>query len=294
MEVFVTGGTGYIGRAVLGALGRRGHRLRVLRRPGGRPLGAPAVLEIPGDLHDPEALGRGLRGADAVVHLVGIIRERAGSTFQDVHVEGTRRVLEAAVGAHVRRVLHMSALGADARSTLGYLRSKGEAESLVRAAPVDWTIFRPSVVFGPGGPGPTFLSELRTKLLSLPLHPLFGRGDQVLQPVASETVAEAFATALERRETVGKTYPLAGPDVVTVRDILEALARREGRTFRPVSLPVGVMKALVPLLQRLPGFPLTEDQFSMLLQGSVEANWQSVYEELDLPPVPFDVGGDAP
>lgn len=288
VRIFLTGGTGYVGTAVLQRLLDEGHEVRVLVRAGGRPL-TPGALAVPGDLQSPAALDVGTDGVDAVVHLVGIIRERPEASFRQIHVEGTRSLLQAAERHHVGAFVHMSALGADAHARTGYFRTKGEAEELVRSSALVWTIFRPSLVFGPGGPGPNFLSDLRTKLLPLPWHPLFGKGDQLLQPVALRTVSEAFAAALRPQGAGRRTYPLAGPEVITFREVLRRLAAAESRPFRPISLPIGLMRILLPLLEYLPGFPLTSDQFTMLLQGSWEVEWRRTYDDLGLTPVPFTV-----
>jgi len=288
MRVFLTGGTGYVGTVVVRRLLEAGHEVRALAREGGRPLEAGAI-RVKGDLSSMKALEEGMDGAEAIVHLVGIIRERPGASFHQIHVESTRTLLSLASHRGVGTFLHMSALGADARATTAYFRTKGEAELLVRKSPLAWTIFRPSLVFGPGGPGPNFLSDLRTKLLSLPRHPLFGRGDQKLQPISIDTVATAFARALSVPETRGKIYSLAGPDVLPFREILERLAAADGRALRPVSLPVGLMRMLLPALEHLPSFPLTSDQFAMLMKGSWDPDWRVAHEELGLPPVPFTV-----
>lgn len=287
VEVFVTGGTGYVGVPIVRRLIREGHQVRLLAREGSPPT-AEAASVIRGDLASDGALRQGARGADAIVHLVGIIREDGGATFQAIHVEGTRRLLDAAVAAGVPRFVHMSALGADPHSKSAYARTKAQAEALVRAAPVRHAIFRPSVIFGPGGPGPTFTSEVATKLLSLPLHPVFGKGDQELQPVHVDTVAAAFAKAIHGAAD-GRTLSLAGPTVVTMRSLVADMARHTGRRFRPVPLPSGLIGAVLPFLARLPGFPLTEHQFHMLLAGSVDPAWRETYDLLGLQPVPFSV-----
>jgi len=294
MEIFVSGGSGYVGQPVIEALLASGHRVRALVRPGGRQLTASGWLEpIFGDLADSDALARGVRGADAVVHLVGIIRERpaAGVTFAAIHTAGTRRLLQAASAAGVRRWVHMSALGVGSVSGSAYFETKAQAEAAVRLSGLDWTIFRPSVVFGPGGPGPQFLTEIRDQLLRLPLHPMIDGGGQKLQPVAVQTVAQAFTRALDTPATVGVTYDLAGPDVVTFRQLVAALASHLGRPFRPVPVPSLLVQALLPLLDRKGSFPLTRDQLIMLRAGSTSDHWQEAYRVLALEPHPFSVAG---
>lgn len=294
MEVFVTGGTGYVGHPVVRALLARGHRVRLLARraPPSWPAGS-WLLPIPGSLSDPHALAEGVRGAEAVVHLVGIIRQdrSSGTTFAAVHSEGTRAVLAAAVEAGVTRWLQMSALGADAGSRSAYFRSKAAAEDAVRASGLNWTIFRPSLIFGQGGPRPQFLSEIRDRLLTLPVHPMIDGGDQRLQPVAVETVAGAFAGALDAPSTSGSTYDVAGPDVLTFRQLVAEVATALRRPFRPVSVPSWLIEVMLPVLERAGNFPLTRDQLIMLRSGNTSATWREIYEALGLDPIPFTVLG---
>ncbi len=294
MEVFVTGGTGYVGQPVVTALLAAGHRVRLLTRRMPAPWPATSWLSpIPGTLTDQEALREGTSGAHAVVHLVGIIRQdlSSGTTFAAVHSEGTRRLLEVAAGAGVRRWLQMSALGVDPRSPSAYFRTKAEAEAAVRASGLDWTIFRPSLVFGPGGPGAQFLSEIRDRLLTLPLHPMIDGGHQRLQPVAVGTVAEAFARALDAPSTIGATYDLAGPEVLTFRQMVNAVAQALGRPFRPVWVPSWLVQAMLPVLDRSGRFPLTRDQLLMLRAGNTSDTWQEAYQALALNPVGFSAEG---
>ncbi len=294
MDVFVSGGTGYVGQPVVEALIGLGHRVRALTRPGGRQLPKSAwLVPIAGDLEDPGALSRGLAGADAVVHLVGIIREdrAANVTFGSVHVAGTKNLLEAAADAGVRRWLQMSALGVTADSASAYFRTKAQAEEAVRQSGLDWTIFRPSLVFGPGGPGPQFLTEVRDRLLRLPLHPMIDGGHQKLQPVAVQTVSLAFARALDEPATIGATYDLAGPNVLTFRQLVATLAASVGRPFRPVWVPSSLVQALLPVLDRNGTFPLTRDQLIMLRSGSVSESWEAAYQALALERVGFSVSG---
>jgi len=288
LEIFITGGTGYVGVPIVRRLAQDGHGLRLLVRKGSDTPEGVSCHMVHGDLGDHGALREGARGADAVVRLVGIIREEGPATFDAVHVEGTRRVIEAAVAEGVPRIVHMSALGADEGSRSAYSRTKARAEALVEASPLLHAIFRPSVIFGPGGPGPTFVSEIAGRLLTLPLHPLFGKGDQMLQPVHVDTVAEAFAIAVGGGAD-GRTLSLAGPDVITMRELIAGLARHLGRRFRPISLPTGLVAAVLPALSLLPGFPLTEHQFHMLLAGNVDPEWRQTYEALGLKPVPFSI-----
>lgn len=291
MQVFVTGASGYVGRAVVTALRARGHAVVALERPDSRRAFAePGVRAVHGDIRDPDSLRGRMDGCEAVVHLVGIIREIPGQgvTMDAVHRKGTEHVVDEARRAGVRRFLHMSALGSRPNAVSAYHRSKWAAEEYVRASGLDYTIFRPSVIFGRGGPGPEFVGQLADLVRSAPIVPVIGDGRYWLQPVSSRNVADGFALALELPRTIGKTYDVAGPDRLTYLEILERIARAMGKPLRRFHLPFGLMQAVVPLLQRLPGFPLTQDQLTMLKEGNV-GDERPFFSAFGLTPDPFEV-----
>lgn len=290
MRVFVTGGTGYVGVPAVDALVRAGHEVVVLQRPGSvRPLRRTDVEIVTGEVTDEAALAVGMWGCDAVVHLVGIIREmpRRGVTMQRMHVDATRAVLAAARQAGIGRMVHMSALGARPDAVSAYHRTKWAAEEAVRASGLRYTIFRPSVIFGRGGPGPEFVGQLADLVKSAPVVPVIGDGSFPLQPVAVETVAEAIAQAVASPRDAA--YELGGPEVLTYLDILRRIAAALGRPLRTLRVPVRVMRAMVPILQRFPSFPITQDQLTMLLEGNVCTDPDAAYRDFGLAPVPFTV-----
>lgn len=292
MNVFITGATGYVGRAVLAAVLREGHQVTILQQPGSRrALTATGARVVTGSITDPASLQGAMEGADAVIHLVGIIREvpRKGITMDRIHRQGTENVLAEAKRAGVRRFEHMSALGTRAGAVSGYHRSKWAAEEAVRGSGLEWTIFRPSVVFGKGGPGPEFVGQLADLVRKAPIVPVIGDGSARLQPVSVQTVADAFAAALLAPASVGKVYEVGGPAVVTYGEILQQIARAMGKRLRAIHIPMGLMGALMPALQHAPGFPLTMDQFAMLKEGNACTDAQSLYRDLGLTPIAFHV-----
>src|SRR6266849_1561213 len=215
--VFVTGATGFVGHAVLQRLGAAGHVVRCLVRHGsaGRLRGLGAIARIEGDVLTRRGLEEGMVGCDAVIHLVGIIREhRATNTsFESVHVEGTRNVLEAVKAAGVQRYLHMSALGTRRGAASRYHRTKWAAEEAVRASGLGWTIFRPSIIYGRGD---GFVTMLASMVRRLPAVPVIGSGRQRLQPIPVDQIAAGFAGALELATTITQTYEVGGPEPVTL------------------------------------------------------------------------------
>lgn len=290
MRVFVTGGTGYVGVPVVRELVKRGHVVTLLARDEARvPKDlASRVQVIPGDLSDATALQIGVDQADAVVHLVGIIREhrRKGVTMQTVHVEGTMRVLEAARRAGVRRFLHMSALGARVGARSGYHRSKWEAETLVRQSGLKFTIFRPSVVFGDGGPGSNFVQELVTLVKRAPVLPVIGHGRFPLQPVHTSTVSAVFAQALDMDTTIGETFDVGGPEIVEYGQILHQIREGLGSRKLSIEIPLPIIETLVGALSVMGNPPLTMDQLTMLVEGNVCTNGDRLYDIFDIKPVP--------
>jgi uncharacterized protein YbjT (DUF2867 family) len=290
-RVFVTGGTGFVGRAVIQALRAEGHAVRCLVRRGSEPdlRGFGAIERVEGDVMARQTLDEALGGCDAVVHLVGIIRERhaTGATFERVHVQGTQNVLDAAGATGVRRYVHMSALGTHAGARSRYHRTKWTAEEAVRSSPLPWTIFRPSIIYGRGDELVTMLSGMMQRL---PVVPVIGSGRQRLQPVPVEQVARAFARTLSLEATVKHSYDVGGPDAVSMVELLDAIARAMGRR-RPLKLhvPLGLVRPATRLLHRFPGYPLTPDQLLMLEEDNT-CDASAFFSAFSLTPVALAVG----
>jgi len=276
MKVFVTGATGFVGKHLMAEMHRRGHEIIALVR---RPGQMQAVQEIIGDITQSQILDPDcLTGCDAAIHLVAIIREfpASGITFQKIHVEGTKNVLEACPKAGIKRFLHMSALGADPDSHVAYLRTKALMEEMVKASGLDWTIFRPAVILGRGGE----LMGTLQKLAALPLTPLMGDGSFIMEPVAVSTVVQAFVNALEKPETIGKTFELRG-EAITYRDLLAGIAQLQGRKARFISVPLSLIQLQARLLDRFAWFPVTREQIVMLEEYQTSDD-RAAYGELGL------------
>lgn len=295
VKVFLTGATGFVGKGVLSRLTAAGHEVTCLVRPGSEAKLARAevhttqVTPAPGDLFDLDSLRRAMEGSEAVIHLVGIIREQPqkGVTFSRIHVEGTRNVLQAAAQAGVRRFVQMSALGARAGAASAYHRTKHEAEELVRASGIPYVIFRPSVIFGPGDEFVNMLAHL----VRLPVTPVIGDGSYSLQPVARETVADVFEQALTRESVTGQTFEVGGPAPLSYSEILDAIGEVIGkRHVRKLHIPVGLMKPVVTLMEGFSFFPITHTQLTMLLEGNACSDTEALYSAFDTPKIPFRQG----
>jgi len=271
-EVLVTGGSGFVGRHVCRALAARGVLPRILLRPGSEGK-IPEDLRTscrftPGDVTVRESVENAAQGTDAIVHLVGIIREfpAKGITFEKLHVDATRNVLHAAERWGIPRVVHMSALGAEPGGITAYFDTKGRAEELVRGSGLEWTIFRPSVIFGPED---RFINELSDTFRRVPVLPVPGDGMYRLQPVFIGDVAKGFADAVARTDLSGRVFEVCGPERYTYNDLVDRVAAAAGRKVRRVHLSVSRMVRLVRLLSRFDRFPVTVEQLAMLLSESV-------------------------
>ena len=289
MLIAVTGATGFVGRHITTVLTYRGHTVRALVRDPvrGRTLESLGVEPVPGDLADAAALTRLVRGASAVVHLVGIIVEKGPATFHAVHVEGTRRVIEAARRAGVERFVHMSAVGArDEPGATPYHRTKWHAEELVRASGLSHAVFRPSIINGSESAPIRTLARLHRWS---PVVPVFGDGRFPTQPVWVEDVALAFAVAVQQ-PALGGAFELGGPQVLTYEEFLLAIGRAAGHPRPLVHLPLALARAAAGAFDLLgAAAPLTSDQLQMLVEGSATpAN--AIESVFGIRPVPFEQG----
>lgn len=295
MNVFLTGATGFVGKGLLARLSEEGHHTVCLIRPGSAekmPRGIAAAERVTiaeGDLFDPDSLASAMASCDAVIHLVGIIREQPGKgvTFSRIHVEGTRNVVEAAKQAGIGRFVHMSALGARGNATSAYHRTKYEAEQLVQASGIPYVIFRPSVIFGPGDEFVNMLADL----VKLPVTPVLGNGSYPLQPVARETVADVFVQALSHAAATNHIYETGGPEAISYESILDAIGAALGKKHvRKLHIPLSLMKPVINLMEGFSFFPITNTQLTMLLEGNACQNGQLLYDTFDTAPIDFQRG----
>lgn len=286
----VLGGTGFVGRALLDTLcqpGRTDGRRAVVptRRPGaGRTLTTlPMVDMVSADIHDDAVLAGLLAGAAGVVNLVAILHG-SEAQFERVHVALPRRLAAACRAAGVRRVVHVSALGAAVDAPSRYLRSKGRGEAVLREAGLALTVLRPSVIFG----AHDRLLNLFAQLQRLaPVVPLAG-ADARFQPVWVCDVAQAIARCLAQPQTVGRTYELAGPDTMTLAELVQAAGRHSGHA-RPIwPLGRGLARLQAGLMEWLPGEPLmTRDNLDSMRVPNVASGALPGLAELGIRPQPL-------
>jgi NADH dehydrogenase len=247
-KVFLTGATGFVGRSVLRRLLSLGYHPVCLVRDASRAqVRMPGRCTwIEGSLDDREALAECAESADACIHLVGIIMEihRRGQTFERIHVEGTRNVVQASRSAGVKRFIHMSALGSHSGAESDYHRTKAEAERLVQGSGLDWTIFQPSLIHGPDGEFTLMLRDFACGLAP-PFMPYFGSGLNRVQPVYVEDVAECFVKAVSKDQTIGKVFPMGGPDQMTWRELYDTAAMVfRGGTKLKLGIPAWIARTI--------------------------------------------------
>ena len=271
-EVLVTGGTGFIGARVCRALLARGWMPRLLVREGSEgkiPLDVRRRCRITlGDVTDPEAVINAAQSTDAIVHLVGIIREfpKKGITFEKLHVAATHNAIEAARFWKIPRIVHMSALGAKAGSPVAYFDTKGRAEEMVRSSGLEWTVFRPSVVFGEGD---GFLSTVTEVVSKAPVVPVPGDGRYELQPVWVGDVARGFAEALSKPESVGRAFDVGGNERYRYDALLDEVGASCGRpNVRKLHVPMSIVRAGTRLMSGFSRFPMSPDMLEMLVAGN--------------------------
>jgi NADH dehydrogenase len=275
-NILVIGGTGFLGAAIVRELARRAvsanfcFTLPTRRRERAKHLLVlPTVRLVDADVHDPATLARLMAGQDAVISLVGVLKggegEPYGKGFARAHVELPKKIAAAAKAAGVRRVLHVSALKAAVDAPSGYLRSKAAGEAVLRDAGLDLTLFRPSVIFGPGD---AFLTLFARMAMIAPFFPLAG-ADARFQPVWLEDVVAAVADSLQRPESIGATYELCGPKQYSLRELVSYAAAVSGHPRAVIGLPdfVGWLQAWA--MEFIPNGPMTRDNIRSMRVASV-------------------------
>lgn len=288
--IAVTGATGFVGRAIVKRARAEGYPVRtIVRNPReARWLKDELGCEL---FHGNVLYGPSLAGAFAdvkcVIHLVGIIRERQESTFQRAHTEATQYVVEEAKQAGVRRLLHMSALGTRPNAHSQYHQTKWAAEEAVRKSGMAWTIFRPSLIYGPGNQSISVLAKI---VRFAPVVPVLGNGQSKLQPVSVDTVAQAFVNAIRYDDAVQKTYDLCGPDVLMWDELYDKLMAGLGCRKMKLHLPLGIARVQAAFCEALlPNPPFTRDQLLMTQENNV-GNAAPAVQDLMLELEGFDRG----
>jgi NADH dehydrogenase len=277
MESFcILGGSGFLGSRLVVRLANAGYRVTVPSRDPERCRHLrvlPTVRVVRADVHSQASLAAVLSGADAVVNLVGILNEagRDGAGFRRAHTELVRTLISACHDAGLARLVQVSALNAADPATAGentshYLRSKGEAENLIRGSTLRWTILQPSVIFGPGD---SFLIRFAGLLRAVPLVFPLAMPQSRFAPVHADDVTEALLRVLREPSTAGRTYQLFGPDIYSLRELVQMIADQLGLSRRIIGLPRSLSRLQAAIMDFVPGKPFSTDNYRSLLVDSV-------------------------
>jgi len=284
--VTVFGGAGFLGRRIVRHLRDREFPVRIASRHpdrGHSQLGRddPQLRSVYADIHDERSVADALTGAYAVVNTVSLYVEHGQETFHSVHVESAERVAAQARRAGVKRLVHISGIGADPASQSRYIRTRGEGELVVAAAFADAHIIRPAVMFGPDD---AFLTTILNLLRRLPIYPMFGRGLMRLQPAYVEDVAEAIARIIERAETQPGIFECGGPRAYSYEEFVGIVARQAGLAPILIPIPFAVWRALAWASEILPDPLLTRNQVELMEIDTVSSPEMPGFVELGISP----------
>ena len=297
MKIFLTGSTGFVGKRILQDLLENKYQVRCLVRKGSEqkishykdPVLVKTGIDIVnGDIADAASLDGKLEGCDAVINLVGIIREFRGKgiTYEKLHYEGTANLVKAAWSQKVRRFIQMSALGARPDGKTQYQQTKFRAEECIRTSGFDYTIFRPSIIFGPGD---KFVNLFANMLRTQQFVPVVGNGRYQMQPVAVENVSMGFVKSIERKDAIGKTFDVGGPEKIEFNQIIDIIGEVICAPPHKIHIPAFIMTTMAEMLDWLPSFPVTKDQITMLLEGNV-CDEKPFFKHFDIKPTGFREG----
>jgi NADH dehydrogenase len=284
--VTVFGGTGFLGRRIVRHLRLHGFCVRVASRHPDRghallPPDDPQLRSIKADVHDERSVAEALADAYGAVNAVSLYVEHGRETFHSVHVESAQRVAAQAQRAGVKRLIHVSGIGADSRSQSLYIRKRGEGELAVREAFADAILIRPAVMFGPDD---AFLTTILKLLERLPIYPMFGNGQMRLQPVYVEDVGQAIAKLLQRAQTRPIMFGCGGPRVYSYEEFLRTVASAAG--IKPILIPVpfAAWHALAWIAEMLPSPPITRNQVELMQVDSASSSDTFGMGELGISP----------
>jgi NADH dehydrogenase len=291
-RVTVIGGAGFIGRYVVKRLAARGVVIAVASpnaRAAGflQPMGdVGQIAQFDATLEDESRVAALVEGADAVICCAGILYERGRQTFDSIHHQGPARLARLATAAGVKRLVHISALGASAESRSAYSRSKAAGEAAVRAAFPAAVILRPSIVFGAED---NFFNRFARLARFAPALPLIGGGRTRFQPVFVGDVADAVIAALDRHDALGQIFQVGGPLVYSFRELMELLLREIRRRRLLISVPFALARLQAFFLEWLPNPPLTRDQVRLLEQDNVVVPGLPDLAALDIAPTALNL-----
>lgn len=286
--VLVTGAAGMVGIHTCQELSKNGWQVRALIRDPAKAAMALGQLPVEfrvGDVRDATTLRSSLSGCGAVIHLAAIAIEKKGESYRESNTAATERLISAARGENVHRVIFMSQNGADSRSPYPFLRSKGVAQDSIKTSGLRWTVLRPSVIFGPEDQFVNVLGRLIR--LTPKIFPLPGGGSARFQPIAADDVARVVRLSLEKKETVHQSYDLGGAVPLTLYQMTERILIAMGIHRKLIPVPVKALRPIVAIAQRLlPNPPVTLSLLDLLALDNTVAN-NALTEHFKVVPIPF-------
>ncbi|MBI5789041.1 MAG: complex I NDUFA9 subunit family protein [Candidatus Schekmanbacteria bacterium] len=285
--ILIIGGTGFVGKHLVERLRDTGKKIRCLVRSDKADyLSASGIETVKGDILDPASLDKAMIGCDAVIHLAGIWRADM-KTYKAVHIQGTANAVNAARKAGVKRFIYISAMGVSLGIRTGFYLTKGESENAVKKSGLDYTIFRPAVIIGKGD---EFTTALVAMIKQAPVIPVIGSGQVKLQPLWVNDLVDCLIKALDRPQTIGQTYDIAGPDVLTYNQILDELMQVLELPRRKVFLPMFMVSPAICMAEIfIRNLPITHDQLKIMSVDNVRDISKTV-KDFDLKQTGFKTG----
>lgn len=301
MRVALFGGTGFVGSYIVDQLIDKEHIPRMLVRNGSieKSLSRDKCEIVNGDITDGDVIREVITGADAVIYTIGIIREFAskGITYEKLHFEGAIRCMDIAIEMEVKRFILMSANGVCPSGT-GYQKTKWMSEQYLKNTDLEWTIFRPSLIFGDprGHNRPEFCTQLKKDLINLPFPaPLFhegllpfNAGSFTMSPIHVKTVADIFVSSIDKDNHYCKTIELGGETELTWKEIIKIISNACGKKKWVLPAPVIAVKTVAAIFDRFSWFPVTKDQLTMLVEGNT-CDSTNYFSDNNLKPLQFNI-----
>lgn len=292
--VLLIGGTGYVGDVMRNRIRDAGYTVKLLTRSSRDHARweSEGFQPVTGDVTDADSLVRAMSGVDAVINLVAVIKEKGDVTFERMNYQGSVNVANAARQSGVNRLIQMSALGAGNLPDYPYHFTKWRAENHIKDLNLQWTIFRPSIIFGPGDKE-QFVGQLADVVKMAPVIPVIGDGKSMFQPIHLNDVSDSFIKALADPSTACQTYEIAGPEKMSYEEILDEITRTLGKNKPKIHMPPALMQVAVSIMNPLPLIepPVTKQQLSMLkLDNTTDHNAAPDLVGHDLTPLRGNIG----
>jgi NADH dehydrogenase len=288
--ILVTGGTGFVGRNIVRLLVKKGQRVKCLVRESS-PRNVLDDLDVEfytGDILVPGTLKEALQDIDTVIHLVGIIKEIRDATFERIHTEGTKNVLEAARNAEIKKYIHMSALGTRPWGISRYHKTKWQAEEAVRNSGLKYVILRPPIICGADDEFVNMFAKMIRQTFITRIIPVIGKGESRMQPIYVGDVAHCFVEAALNDNILNKTYEIGGPDAISFNQILDTIMKVMQKNRFKIHLPMGIFKPLSFLMEKtLKDPPLNRDQLIMLREDNI-CDITEMKRDFNMQPMPFE------